>query len=146
MFTLTDRVSFFLYQWTGIVNATENNFVEVFGHEGHGLEYCFLFLFGVSLVFTLIFYFGMATNVNNATPKNYLLTMLMGYIVLVATNYFGFATIFGNECISSMNLLKVSLIDILYYAILFELFSLAFKNMSNASNIDLISILFNKKL
>ncbi len=143
MFKLTERISSFLYNWQ--VDATENNFVEVFGHEGHGLEFCLFFLLGVSLVFAIIFYLVIAKNVNNATPKNYFLMMLMGYIVLVATNYLGFATIYGNEVISSTNLLKVSVVDILYYVVLFEAWSWVFKGMSNASNISLISILFNKK-
>jgi hypothetical protein len=143
MFKLTERISSFLYNWQ--IDATENNFVEIFGHEGHGLEFCLFFLLGVSLAFALIFYFVMAKNVSNATPKNYLLMMLMGYIVLVATNYLGFATIYGNEVLSSPNLVMISVVDLLYYVILFEAFSWTFKGMSNASNISLISILFNKK-
>lgn len=143
MFKLTERISSFLYNWQ--VDATEDNFVNVFGHEGNGLEFCLFFLLGVSIAFALIFYFVMAKNVSNATPKNYLLMMLMGYIVLVATNYLGFATIYGNEVLSSPNLVMISVVDLLYYVILFEVWSWTFKGMSNASNISLISILFNKK-
>ena len=143
MFKLTERISSFLYNWR--VDATENNFVEVFGHEGNGLEFCLFFLLGISIAFTAIFYFGIAKNVKNATPKNYLLMMLMGYIVLVATNYLGFATIYGNEVLSSHNLLMISVVDLFYYVILFEALSWAAKGMSNASNISLILILFNKK-
>lgn len=144
MFTLTERLSSILYNWQ--MDASETNFVEVFGNEGHGLEYCLFFLLGVPLLFTLLFYFGIAKNVNNATPKNYLLITLMGYIVLIAINYFGFAILFGNEVLSSTNLLKVSILDAAYYIVLFELFSLAWKKMSNASNIDLISIIFKKNV
>lgn len=142
MSKLTERISSFLYNWW--VDATENKFVEVFGHEGHGLEYCLIFLVGISIVFTAIFYFGMAKDVKNATPKNYLLMMLMGYIVLVATNYLGFATIYGNEVLSSHNLWKISVADLFYYVILFEVWSWTVKGMSNASNISLI-LMFNKK-
>ena len=143
MFKLTERISSFLYNWQ--VDATEDNFVNVFGHEGNGLEFYLFFLIGVSIAFASIFYFVMAKNVSNATPKNYLLMMLMGYIVLVATNYLGFATIYGNEVLSSPNLVMISVVDLLYYVILFEVWSWTFKGMSNASNISLISILFNKK-
>ena len=138
-----ERISSFLYEWG--IDATENNFVEVFGHEGHGMEYCLYILIGISLLFPLIFYFFIAKDVNNATPKNYLLMMLMGYIVLAAVNYLVIATIFGNELLSSTNLFWITILDIVYYMLLFELWSWVFKGMSNASNICLYSILFNKK-
>ena len=138
-----ERISSFLYEWG--IDATENNFVEVFGHEGHGMEYCLYILIGISLLFPLIFYFFIAKDVNNATPKNYLLMMLMGYIVLAAVNYLVIATIFGNELLSSTNLFWITILDIVYYILLFELWSWVFKGMSNASNICLYSILFNKK-
>ena len=70
--------------------------------------------------------------------------MLMGYIVLVATNYLGFATIYGNEVLSSHNLLMISVADLFYYIILFEAWSWVAKGRSNASNISLI-LMFNKK-
>lgn len=129
------------------MDATEESYIEVFSPQGgHGMEYCLFFLLGISLVFTLVYYFGVASNIRQATPKNYLLTMVMGYIVLVAVNYLGIATLFSNDALTTFNLVKISLIDVVYYVVLFEVFSLIFKNMSKASGVDIISILFNKNV
>ncbi|MBQ3243998.1 MAG: hypothetical protein IJB01_05270 [Bacteroidaceae bacterium] len=72
--------------------------------------------------------------------------MIIGYLVLVGANYLGIASIYGNEAIESFNLVKICLMDIFYFVVLYEIFSLVFKGFSNASWIDLISILFNKKI
>ena len=145
MFTLTERLSSFMYGW--MMDATEESYNEVLSSQGgHGMEYCLFFLLGISLVFTLIYYFGVAADIRHATPKNYLLTMVMGYIVLAAVNYLGIATLFSNDALASFNLVKITLIDIVYYIVLFEVFSLMFKNMSKASGVDFISILFNKNV
>lgn len=146
MFNFTERLASIMYGWT--MDATESSFDQVFdsANAGYGMEYCLFFLLGVSLLSTLTFYFGISSNIRNSTPKNYLLTMIIGYLVLVGANYLGIASIYGNEAIESFNLVKICLMDIFYFVVLYEIFSLVFKGFSNASWIDLISILFNKKI
>ena len=134
-----ERFADFFY---GFVTFKDNLFSE---YECHAV--CFLFLIGVSLVFTLVYYFFIDSNARNATPKNYLSVSIMGYFALVAINYLGLATIAHENVLIKTDILLICLADIIYYILLFELWSLVFKGLSkNSKNIDFISILFNKNI
>lgn len=142
-FEFTVKLSNGLYQW--LLDGREENYKVIFSNDGpgagHGMEYCFFFMFGVSLITALIYYFGIASDINNATKKNYLSSWIMGFICLVAINYAGMEVILdGNASVlPSFNMVKICLIDIIYYSVLFEVFSLLFKDHSNASNIHLLT-------
>ena len=135
-----------IYDW--VLDVSEGDprgslFREIFsndGQGGHGQEYCLWFLIIVSFLTAAIFYFGIAKNIQNATKKNYLSTYVMGYICLVAINYVGMQLIVDANVLTSFNMVKVCLVDILYYTILFEVASLIFKQFSDAGNIHLFNI------
>jgi hypothetical protein len=109
---------------------------------GSGMARAFLFLILVSLVAVLIYYFVVSKKPINATIKNYLITCLIGYVTLVVVNIVALKLITKApiELIFSINMLWVCIVDILYYLVFFELFSLCFKKLSNAPHIDLIGI------
>lgn len=150
MFDLTKSVSEFLYDWILNIDETgdgdRNLYHEIFANDGeycgHGMEYCLFFLLGISILAALCFYFVISRDITKATKKNYIITCVVGYICLVVTNYFGldYLTDVDGEVFYSFNVFKVCLIDILYYAILLECWSLLMKSRSNAGNIDLLKV------
>ena len=146
-FDFTVRISNFLYQW--VMDASEGDprgslYRAIFsndGQGGHGMEYCLFFLIIVSILTAAIFYFGIASNIQNATKKNYLATYIMGFICLAVINYVGMQLIVEDvNVLSSFNMVKVCLVDAVYYTILFELASLAMKSFSKAGDIHLLSL------
>lgn len=142
-FDFTVKLSNGLYQW--LLDSREENYKVIFSNDGpgagHGMEYCFFFMLGVSLITALLYYYWIASDINNATKKNYLSSWIMGFICLVAINYAGMEVILdGNASVlPSFNMVKICLIDTIYYSVLFEVFSSLFKRYSNASNIHLLT-------
>lgn len=138
------NISEAIYKW--VLNKRPGSGYSELWQNGHnlgcGMAWAFLFLIIVALVAVLIYYYGISKNPESATKKNYLITCLIGYITLVVVNIVALKLITKApvELIFSKNMLWVCVIDILYYLVLFELFSLAVKNWSNARHIDLISI------
>ena len=147
-FDFTVKISNFLYQW--VMDASEGNprgslYRAIFSNDGqgggHGMEYCLFFLLIVSIVSAAIFYFGIASNIQNATKNNYLSTYIMGFICLAVINYVGMQLIVEDvNVLTSFNMVKVCLIDIVYYTVLFELASLLMKGLSQAGDIHLLSL------
>jgi len=107
--------------------------------QGHGKEYCFYFMLLLSIVFALVFYFGIASNVQNATKQNYRGIYFMGYITLVVLSCIGIAAFVTPSAVMSMPMLEICLWDILWYSIVFEVTSLLFKDLSNAQGLHLLN-------
>ena len=146
-FDFTVKISNFLYQW--VMDVNEGNprgslYRAIFSNDGkggHGMEYCLFFLLGVSIVTAAIYYFGISSNIQNATKKNYLATYIMGFICLAVINYVGMQLIVRDvNVLTSFNMVKVCLIDAVYYTVLFEVSSLAMKGFSKAGDIHLLSL------
>lgn len=107
---------------------------------------CLLFLLIVSFLTVIIYYFVVDSNARNATPKNYLLSALMGYVILVAITFLGLATITSKDVFVT-DIFIICGVNIIYFVLLFEIWSLIFKGMSkNSKNIDFISVIFNKNI
>lgn len=103
----------------------------------HGKEYCFYFLFLLSIAFVLVYYFGVASKVQNATKQNYRGIFIMGYITLVVLSCVGMAAFVSPSAVATLPMLEICLWDILWYGLLYEAWSLLFKGRSNAQNIHL---------
>lgn len=138
------------YKWVIDTNEYQNDvntwetYLDMTQGAG-GLSYLFLTLIVISLVTAVIFYYGIAKNVSAATKKNYVVVCLMGLVTLLVFNFVvAFVGCEWSSCLSSWNMWKICLIDILYYFILFEIWSLLIKGKSNAETIDWISIIFGK--
>lgn len=150
MFESIDKLGKFFYNTIGPVDPNEELFNIVFSSGKdcyHGMAWCFIFMVGAALLSSAFYYFFVDSDAKKATPKNYLMVFVMGYILLVAVNYLGITSISGEDAYTTLNLLYITLVDIIYYTIVFELFSLFFKGFSKYStSIDLISVLFNKNI
>lgn len=150
-FDFTVKLSNFLYQW--VLDASEGTnprgslYTAIFSNDGikggHGMEYCFFFLVILSILTSGVFYYVIASNIQNATKKNYVITWIMGYICLVVINYVGMQLVVDVNVLSSFNMVKLCLIDAIYYTAFFEVWSLIMKGYSKAGDIDLLSILKN---
>lgn len=141
-------LSTFTLSWGKKLSEVVYNFVKLKGEDnigwfgnmqGHGKEYCFYFLLLISLAFTLVFYFGVASKVQNATKQNYRGIYLMGYITLVVLSCIGIAAFVTPEAVMTMPMLEICLWNILWYSVLFEVFSLLVKDFSKAQNIHLLN-------
>ena len=145
-FEFTRRISRFLYQW--VMDVKEGNppgtlFKEIFSNDsggGHGMEYCLFYLVIVSLVTAAIFYYVVASNIQNATKKNYITSFVVGFVCLVVINYLATQIILpGVNVLKSFNMVKVCLVDIVYYTLAFELWSLLMKDFSKAGGLHLLT-------
>ncbi len=105
--------------------------------SGHGKEYCFYFLLLLSLVFVLVYYFIVASKVQNATKQNYRGIFIMGYITLAVLSCVGIAAFVSPSAVATLPMLQICLWDLLWYTLLYESWSLLFKGWSNAQNIHL---------
>lgn len=146
MFTWSENISNAMYEW--VLDPTSETFgmydkvFANFPNGGYGIEKCFFFMLAVGILSSAIYYFVVAASSINATKKNYIIMCVMGYIFLVFTNYIGlsFFTEGGSEVWTSLNMLKIAAVDILYYLIVFELASLLMKSFSKAPNIHLFTV------
>ncbi len=137
------KVSEWLYGW--LLNANHSDYVPIYANQiggGYGQSYLLLFLLIVAIVTPLVYYFGVAKNATNATKKNYIIVYLLGYFVLIVMNYFGLAAfVDSTEVFTNVDMIKVCLIDAVYYSIICELISYFSKGSPHtaANNIDLIT-------
>lgn len=147
-FDFTVKISNFLYKW--VLDKDEGNprgslYQAIFsndGRNGHGMEYCLFFLLCVSIITAFIYYYVVAANIQNATKKNYFTTYIMGYICLWIINYLGLQMVVDANVFASFNLVKICLIDALYYSVLFGISSACMKSKSKAGDIDLFTLIF----
>ena len=146
-FEFTRRISEFLYQW--VMDVSEGAprgslYTKIFSNDGvkggHGMEYCLFYLVGVSLVTAAIFYFLVASSIQNATKKNYITSFVVGFVCLVVINYLATQIILPEvNVLKSFNMVKVCLVDIVYYTVAFELWSLLMKDSSKAGGLHLLT-------
>lgn len=94
----------------------------------------------ISFATPAVFYFITAKNTAQATKKNYIVTFFLGLLVLWLVNLFIVPTIVDNwEYAFGINNLVMTLIDTVYYAVLYEIVSLFYKDLSNAKHIHLLN-------
>lgn len=108
------------------------------------LAWILIFLIVITLIFNLIFYYGISSVAANATKRNYLVVFGLGVLVLWLTNLIIIPSIVGDWSYAlGMNNLLVSAIDTIYYVILYEFISFFVKDMgTNAKHIHLINCIF----
>ena len=85
----------------------------------------------------LIYYFIVASKVQNATKQNYRGIFIMGYITLAVLSCVGIAAFVSPSAVATLPMLQICLWDLLWYTLLYESWSLLFKGWSNAQNIHL---------
>lgn len=128
------KLSFVVYFFVKLKGSDNINW---FGDKLHGKEYSFYFLLLLSIAFVLVYYFGVASKVQNATKQNYRGIFIMGYITLVVLSCVGMASFVSPSAVATLPMLEICLWDILWYSVLYEVFSLLVKGWSNAQNIHL---------
>ena len=140
-----NNLSNLMYSW--ILNPRLDGYREVFQNihgGGYGMRYSLIVLLVVALLFVLLFYFGISTHADAANKKNYMMTIILGGITLLVATVVVLAFLTDKSLMFNLNLLYLLLIDIVYFIILYEVFSLIFKGMSkNARNIDMFSLFRN---
>lgn len=114
-----------------------------------GKDWALIFMLLISVVGVLCYYFGVAQKLKNATATNYLIVFGLGIVLLLAFNFFVIPNCitpkFPIKKIWDLNLLKFCLVDILYYTIMYEVWSLIFKGLSKDNHQHLFNILFSRK-
>lgn len=118
-----------------------------------GFSYLFWLLIVVSGLTAVVYYYGIAAKAASATKQNYIVSSILGLITLLVFNFlFLFLFCDFKECLQSKIMWLITLLDIVYYFICHELWSLLIKDgipfvnrdKSKARTIDWISIIFNK--
>lgn len=144
--TFFQNIAKAIYQWVLNVRTDDFQSVWAIGNKpcGNGMTTGLTILLVVALLFVLVYYFVIASSVDNATETNYLYTFITGIITLVVVNIVVLAFLTDRSKVFTLNMLKFSFIDILYFILLYEVLSLIVKGMSNASNIHLFGLLKSK--
>lgn len=139
---LAIKLSELLYKW--VLKAPGHaEYFQVYDNSmkgGHGMMWTFIFLLVISIGAAAIYYFFVSQSVVNATKKNYWTVCGLGLLTLIIATIVGLRLITGYNAPAywSSNLFMINLVNILWYAILFEIWSLIFKPMSK-STVDMFS-------
>lgn len=141
---LAIKISEALYKW--VLSAPGHaEYHKVYDNSmtgGLGMMYTFIFLLVISICAAAIYYFVVSnTNVANATKKNYLTFYVLGLITLIVVTVVGLRLISGYNGPEywSDNLLKINLVNLLWYTLFFEVWSLLFKSPVSKSTHHLLS-------
>lgn len=141
------KISNGIYQWVLDTFTEDYSVIYQYDGGGKGMLWCFWALMAVSLVAVLIYYFAIIKgNQNMATRVNYLTTFVLGIVTVVVVDIVVLKLCQqGNESpFFTMNLLKMCLLNVVYYIVMFEVWSLAFRSYSDDPKRDLISCFKNK--
>lgn len=125
-----------IYDW--VLDANAAYYSEMMNLEV--LNWVFVMLLIVTFATAAIYYFGVSKNVAQATKANYRVVFFLGMLVLWLANLVIVPTIVDEWSYAfELNNIWLSLIDTLYYVILYEIVSIFFKDMSNAKHIHLLN-------
>ena len=104
------------------------------------LSWVLIFLVLISLVAPLVFYYGISKVAANATKKNYILVLFVGWIVLLLANFVIVPTIVDDWSYAfDLNNIVLSLVDSGYYVVLFGIISWLVKDRSNGKYVHLLN-------
>jgi len=134
---LAIRLSEILYKWV-LKAPGHREFHQVYENvqgASYGMMWTFVFLLVISVIAAAVFYFGVSHTVVNANKKNYWTVCGLGMLTLIVAIVVGLRLISGYNGPEywSENLLKLCLVNIAYYVVLFEIWSLIFVPMSKAT-------------
>lgn len=137
------KISELLYAWLLNARDADYKFFQNGHGYGNGMEYLCIALFVFPLVFSAFFYFVQAQKLANATRNAYLVIFFLGLLSLIVASYVIMFTVVEHENVFlDGNMLKLMLADIIYYSILYQLYSWFMKGASNVPNLDLWSCIF----
>lgn len=140
--TLT-RFSDPLFNWVVDMMADDNAYY-LTNQPDYILNMVFVVLLVCSVGAVLTFYYGIAAKAENATYKNLFTIFLLGILVLVLATLVCALRSGYSDCYSYMNFWKVILVDVCYYAVLFEVIAWLVKTGSNAKHLSILGYFTNK--
>ena len=131
------KLSDLLYKWL-LKAPGHQGYHQVYENAqggGYGMMYALIFVLVISIAAAAIYYFVVCSSVENANRKNYLTILGLGALALVITIVVGLRLITGynRSGFFDDNLLKLVLSSLVYYAALFEVWSLIFLPMSKST-------------
>jgi hypothetical protein len=107
----------------------------------YGMTWGFVFMLGLSILFAAVYYFGVVSKLKNATSANYLTVFFLGMLAMLVVNAFVLPRITGFAgSVWTRNLLCYCLIDIVYYTVFYELWSLLFMPLSKDTGHHLLKL------
>lgn len=139
-----------IYSWV-LEKSSETyaNFYAV-GSPQHwdGRDWGLIFLLAISLVAVLVYYFIVASQLKNANSTNYYIVYGLGIFTLILVDCCLIPNLVTPKCpireVMDLNMLWFCCSSVLYYTVMYELFSLIFMTLSRDKHRHLIGILFGK--
>lgn len=131
------RLSDLLYKW--ILEAPgHKEYHQVYENVqngGCGMMWTFLFLLVISIAAASVYYFVVSNSVVNANKRNYFTVGVLGLFALIVATVVGLRLITGynDAAYWSSNLVRINLLNIVYYAIFYEVWSLIMMPFSKSS-------------
>lgn len=125
-----------IYGW--VLDANESSYSTINNLDVPAWIFIMLVIVTTGTVCT--FYYGVARNVANATKKNYKIVFFLGMLALWLMNLIIVPTIVDDYAYAlSLNNILLSLIDTVYYIILYVFISWFVKEGSNAKHVHLLN-------
>lgn len=141
--SLIEKISEILYAWLMNARDADYKFFQNGHGYGNGMEYLCIALLLVPLLFAVYFYFVQAKKLANATRNAYLVIFLLGLLTLIVVSYVTMYSFVGYESVFlDGNMFKAMLGNLVYYTILYQLYSWFMKEISSVPNLDLWSCIF----
>lgn len=137
--SLLSDISRAIYAWTLNTRADDFIYLQNSVGGGYGMQWTFLLMLAVSLIGVLCYYYGIASQAVKATKQNYIVVFILSLLTMWVLDYVILYTVAEMDDPMTWNVLKLNLVNTVYFAIMYEIWSLFIKGSSKAPNIDLIS-------
>lgn len=138
--SLLSDISRAIYEWA--LETTNYNDFQYLSNApgcGYGMQWAFLIMLVVSVIGVCCYYFGVAGNAVKATKNNYIWVFILSLLTMWVLDYVILYTVSEMNDPLTWNVLKLNLLNSVYFAVMYEIYSIFIKSGSNAPNIDLIT-------
>lgn len=141
-------ISVKIFDWVLSKEVSSYNSLYNVGSPAHydGRDWGLIIMLLVALLAVLVYYFGVASNLKNATSANYLIVFGLSILTMLLLSCFLIPNLVVPRCpiedIWDLNLLKFCLIDVAYYIVVYEVLSLFIMSLSRDKNRHLINTIF----
>lgn len=137
--SLLSDISRAIYSWVLDTRAADFHFLQNSVGQGYGMQWAFIIMLLVSVIGVCCYYFGVAGSAVKATKQNYIVVFILSLLTMWVLDYVIIYVVADMDDPLTWNMLKLNLVNSVYFAIMYEIWSIFIKGGTNAPNIDLIS-------
>ena len=137
--SLLSDISRAIYAWVLNANAPDFTYLQNAVSGGYGMQWAFITMLLVSVIGVCCYYFGIASQAVKATKQNYIVVFILSLLTMWVLDYVIIYAVAGMDDPLTWNMLKLNLVNSVYFAFMYEIWSWFLKGGSKAPNIDLLT-------